>query len=169
MARCTRRPWWLCAVGVLAACSASAEPDAPESDARVVLGTGEVEFEAIDGEPPLPLVAGVQGGFHVWASFLAYGFESKALSLVVTTTWADVPGTELVMRAKPTAREVLDDTGTPAFSFAGFPAQIADARCADGQRIRVQIDVSTLDGLSASDTRHCIAMVEPAQRHAECP
>src|SRR5262245_34719311 len=50
------------------ACGGTPEP----SELSVVLGTGQAMFEPMEGEPELTLVAGTQGGFHVWASFLAY-------------------------------------------------------------------------------------------------
>ena len=136
---------------------------------RVLLGTGEQTFEHIEGEPQLPLVAGSQGGFHVWASFLAYGFDSTALDLTLTTT---VDGAEenLVMHARLTTREVLDPEGVPARSFAGFPGQVRDARCANGQRVRLQLQIAAPGGDNvASDERHCIVLLEPEFQIDGCP
>ncbi|HEU5076022.1 MAG TPA: hypothetical protein VFU02_17635, partial [Polyangiaceae bacterium] len=59
------------------------EPEPPE--VAVELGTGEAEFEPIEGEPTLELAAGSQGGFHVWTSFLASGFDDERLSMVLVT------------------------------------------------------------------------------------
>jgi hypothetical protein len=135
---------------------------------RVVLGTGEAEFESMEGEPQIRLVHGAQGGFHVWASFLAYGFESESLDLTLTTT-VEGAAENLVMHARLTTRELLDVEGTPARSFAGFPAQVRDARCADGRRVELRLHLSQPGGGAADDVRHCIAEVAEEFRAADCP
>ncbi|MEY4546142.1 MAG: hypothetical protein RL685_2337 [Pseudomonadota bacterium] len=134
-----------------------------------MLGTGEATFEHIAGEPELPLVAGSQGGFHVWASFLAYGFDSSSLDLTLTTT-VDGADNDLVMHARLSTREILDADGVPARSFAGFPAQVRDARCANGQRVRLQLHVAAPGGDSfATDQRHCIVLLDPEFQIDGCP
>lgn len=159
-------PGSLLALGL---CACGADPHGAEPAQRVVLGTGEARFEHIEGEPELPLVAGAQGGFHVWASFLAYGFDASALDLTLTTT-VDGSSENLVMRARLTTREVLDPDGAPARSFAGFPAQVRDARCADRRRVSLQLQVATPGGEgSASDERQCIVLLDPQFQLTDCP
>jgi len=138
------------------------------SEQRVVLGTGEAEFEPIDGEPHLRLVAGVQGGFHVWASFRAYGFTSDRLDMVLETVVEDDPATRLVMRARLSLRDALDAEGEPTQFFAGFPAQVYDARCAQDKRVRVAVTLADASGASATDERRCIAELDVAQRRDDC-
>jgi hypothetical protein len=140
----------------------------PSAERHVVLGTGEAAFEPIDGEPHLRLVAGVQGGFHVWASFLAYGFTSDRLDMLLQTAVDDDPSQTLTMRARVNLRETLDASGALAQSFAGFPAQVHDARCAQGKRVRVIVTLTDTDGASATDERYCIAELEEAQRRLDC-
>lgn len=162
-----RRCVGLCGLLALAACGGGAG-GAPGAQ-RVVLGTGEVRFEQLEGEPELPLVAGAQGGFHVWASFLAYGFDTTAIDLTLTTT-VDGADENLVMRARLTTREVLDAEGVSARSFAGFPAQVRDARCAHGQRVSLQLQVAAPGGDTfASDERHCVALLDPELQLSHCP
>jgi hypothetical protein len=183
-----REPWaevmtraLLGAVCAAVACAALAcgEPDdgapvsvdtslQPDASRAVVLGTGEAEFEPIDGEPHLRLVAGVQGGFHVWASFLAYGFTSDRLDMLLETVVDDEPSQRLVMRARVSTRETLDSSGAPARAFAGFPAQVHDARCAQDKRVRVALTLTDADGASATDERYCVADLEQAQRRSDC-
>jgi hypothetical protein len=143
-------------------------PLQPNASRAVVLGTGEAEFEPIDGEPHLRLVAGVQGGFHVWASFLAYGFMSDRLDMLLETVVDDDPSQSLVMRARIGTRETLDSSGAAARAFAGFPAQVDDARCAQDKRVRVAVTLTDADGASATDERYCIAELEQAQRRTDC-
>lgn len=159
----------------LAGCG-SPDPVTPETTGvlleptgrSVELGTGEAEFEPFDGEPRLRLVAGVQGGFHVWASFLAYGFASDRVDMLLETLVEDDPVTRLVMRARISLRDTLGADGEPARSFAGFPAQVRDARCAQGKRVRVTVTLSDSDGVTASDERYCIAEVDAGQRRTDC-
>ena len=149
--------------------SESVDPRLEPSAVRdVVLGTGEAAFEPIEGEPHLRLVAGVQGGFHVWASFLAHGFRSERVDMMLETVVDDDPSQRMVMRARINLRETLDEGGEPAQSFAGFPAQVYDARCAQDKRVHVAVTLSDEDGASATDERSCIAEVDEAQRRADC-
>jgi len=122
----------------------------------------------MDGEPQIRLVHGAQGGFHVWSSFLAYGFSSPALDLLLTTR-VEGASEPLVMHARLSTREVVDADGVPARSFAGFPGQVRDARCADGRRVELELQLSEPSGASATDVRHCIAQVDAEFRSAECP
>lgn len=138
------------------------------SDRSVVLGTGEAQFEPMAGEPRLRLVAGVQGGFHVWASFLASGFASDRADMVLETMVEDDPATRLVMRARLSLRDTVDADGEPAQYFPGFPAQVYDARCAQDKRVKVTVVLTDVDGASATDERHCIAELDAAQRRTDC-
>ncbi len=157
-----------CAVSACGASEAS-EPTPATPAQRVVLGTGEAEYEPMAGEPPLRLVAGVQGGFHVWASFLVYGFMNDRLDMVLETRVEDDPDTAIVMRARLTLRETLDESGEPALSFAGFPAQVDDARCAHDKRVSVAIALADTESPArASDTRYCIAQVDEQRRQTDC-
>jgi hypothetical protein len=140
----------------------------PASDRSVVLGTGEAEFEPINGEPRLRLVAGVQGGFHVWASFLAYSFASDRLDMLLETVVEDDPATRLMMRARLSLRDALDSEGEPMQFFAGFPAQVDNARCAQDKRVRVSVTLTDTSGASATDERYCIAELDVAQRRDDC-
>lgn len=164
-----RRKVGLCALLALGPCACGGESErGPPGVQRVVLGTGEATFEHIEGEPELPLVAGAQGGFHVWASFLAYGFDTAAIDLTLTTTVAGA-SENLVMRARVTTREIVDPDGLPARSYAGFPAQVLDARCAHGQRVSLQLQLTAPEGsTSASDERACIVLLEPQFQLDDC-
>jgi hypothetical protein len=166
---------WLGSLAMLAALAASAcgSPDEPQNPAdprsrHVVLGTGEAAFEPMEGEPRLRLVAGVQGGFHAWASFLVYGFDAARLDMVLETRIDDDPASSIVMRARLDLRPAVDASGEPAQSYAGFPAQVYDARCAQDKRVRVEVSLGDSDGATVSDTRHYIADVPEQQRKDDC-
>jgi hypothetical protein len=165
--RCRSAAAALCLLGVLAACGSDGAGSAA-GEASVVLGTGEAEFETMDGEPVITLVHGAQGGFHVWASFLAYGFEAQALDLTLTTQ-VEGASEDLVMHGHVTTREVLDPDGQSARSFAGYPAQVRDARCVNGRRVELRLHLSDPLGHSADDVRHCVAEVSEEFRSDQCP
>ncbi len=152
---------------LLAGCG-SDQLTAPEPEPRLVLGTGELEFAPIDGEPRASLVAGAQGGFHVWAAFLVYGFDSTDLELLLATSVEGDPDSRVVLRGHLMLHETLDATGEPALSFAGFPAQVYDARCAQGKRVRLDASVSDPRGAVAQDTRYVIADIEAMRRSDNC-
>lgn len=157
------------ALGAATACGSSTNGTASTDSSRsVVLGTGEAEFQPMDGEPEITLVHGAQGGFHVWASFLAYGFDTERLDMVLTTSVDGSSDEPLIMHASLTTREVTDDQGLPARTFAGFPAQIRNAPCVNGRRVRVDLKLSEGGGDPVEDTRYCIAAVSEAFRSDSC-
>ena len=149
-------------------CGADEATPVPSQERAVTLGTGEAAFENMDGEPLLTLVAGVQGGFHVWASFLAYGFTSRNLDMVLTTSVEGAPEAVIPNRATLTMKDGFDAEGRAAYTFAGFPAQVYDARCAHGKRVRIDVKLSDDEGGIAEDTRYCIAELEESRRAQNC-
>jgi hypothetical protein len=169
MSRCTTSSVCAAAAFLLSAwgCGAGEATPSPSQERAVLLGTGEAEFESMEGEPQLTLVAGVQGGFHIWASFLAYGFPSRNVEMVLTTS---VEGTSEVIpnRANLRMNETFDPEGTPAYTYAGFPAQVYDARCSHGKRVRINVKLSDTEGGIAEDTRYCIVSLEESRRSTNC-
>jgi hypothetical protein len=158
------------ALGGATACGSNTEGTASTGASRsIVLGTGEADFQPMDNEPEITLVHGAQGGFHVWASFLAYGFDTERLDMVLTTSVDGSSDEPLVMHASLTTREVTDDQGVPARTFAGFPAQIRNAPCVNGQRVRIDLKLSEAGSDPSEDARYCIAEVSEAFRSDSCP
>ena len=152
---------------LLAACGGGGD----EAAQRVELGTGEVSYEPIEGEPELTLARGSQGGFHVWASFVAEGFSGERLAMELRTTVVGQDDSTLVMRADLATRPFQDEEGEPneaVRTFAGYPAQIFDARCGHGKRARLEITLSDDSGGLASDTRHCLLDVPESFRRSDC-
>jgi hypothetical protein len=134
-----------------------------EVEPSVELGTGEAQFEAIVGEPTLQMAAGSQGGFHVWTSFVAYGFDEQYLDMVLTTTVIDEDGSRLTMRPSlPGALSVED--GVSTWRFAGWPAQVMRARCAHGKRVHIELEVVDSKGRAAHDERYCVVSLAEEYR-----
>jgi hypothetical protein len=149
----------------------SGGPEAPPpGSARLLLGTGEQSYAPIEGEPVLQLVAGIQGGFHVWATFLGYGYEGDRLQLRVTTSWGpDGAYTFPSNLAAIRVHEVVDENGETAVEGSGWPARIEQARCSQGQRVLMEMTVNDDVGHTATDRRTFISEVQEELRATDCP
>jgi hypothetical protein len=162
--------WALAAFATAVGCgderAPTEEPVTP--DVRVVLGTGRTQFEPLDDEMTIPLIKGVQGGMHVWTSFLAYGFDTDVLRMDVATGWEGVDESVVGRGGNVAVRPTSDASGAPALTSVGWPAIIYDASCAHGNRVRVDITVLDGEGRSASDTRQWIMEVPEADRSGDC-
>lgn len=162
------------AVVALACVLAGCESEGPAGAAtdtgpRVVLGTGRDEFEALDSDGTVALIKGIQGGFHVWTSFLAYGFDADVLRMDLTTRWDGLDGTLLEMAGNVSVKPVMDDDGTPALASLGWPASIFNPVCSNGRLLGIDLTVrDTGAGLSASDDRHWIVDVALEDRSNDC-
>ena len=133
-------------------------------EVEVELGTGEAEFQPIEGEPTIEMAAGVQGGFHVWASLMARGFEERELDVDLVTTVVDVDDSELIMRPTLRGDQSVDDDGVPLWSFTGYPAQVKGAQCANGKRVHLEVTVTDSEGREATDERYCIVSLAEQYR-----
>jgi hypothetical protein len=136
---------------------------------RVLLGSGREAFEAIETDGSVPLISGIQGGFHVWTSFLAYGFDTDVVRMELATRWTARDDSLLEMKGNVAIRPALDPSGTPALVSLGWPASIFDPACADGQRLDVTLTVRDMaSGISASDAQRWIVAVAEEHRSTEC-
>ena len=164
---------WVMLVALVGAVGCSdgefeAGPAVPETEPHVELGTGEAEFEPIVGEPTIEMAAGFQGGFHVWTSFLASGFEEERLDMVLVTEVDGIDDSDLTMRATLRGSELVSEDGEKLWTFAGYPGQVLDARCASGKRVRLSVTLSDSFGHAASDERHCIVFLDEMYRSTDC-
>jgi hypothetical protein len=139
------------------------------SGPRVVLGTGREAFEALDSEGSVPLIKGIQGAFHVWTSFLAYGFETDVMRMELRTSWDTLADSTLEMAGNVAVRPSVDAQGSPALLSLGWPAIIFNPACSNGRRVSIDITVrDTSSGLSASDSRHWLLDVNEEDRSPDC-
>lgn len=152
------------------ACSSSrSDPPIEPSSTRVVIGTGKTEYEPLLGEPHVPLISGIQGGFHVWSSFITYGFETDVLRMELQTSTEGEPDSILEMAGNVSVRAAQAPDGTPVLASVGWPATIFNPKCADGRRLRLDITVTDRGtGQSASDTEYCMVDVAEEYRATDC-
>ncbi|HEU4578993.1 MAG TPA: hypothetical protein VFS67_12100 [Polyangiaceae bacterium] len=162
----------LCVALPLVACGGSgAARPGPGDDARyrVVLGAGQREFEPLENDAHATLIHGPQGAYHVWTSFLSYGFDSDVLRMDISTGWEDTPDERFEMGGDVVARDTLDAQGAEARLTRGWPAQVREGLCQDGRALRVDLTISDRAGNAASDTRRWILDVPLELRPADCP
>jgi hypothetical protein len=163
-------------IGLAPACGQDAtklgaDPDAGspgEPSHAVVLGTGKMGFEPLPEGAHATLVAGPQGAFHVWTSFLSYGYDVDVLHMDISTGWDDTPDVRFDMQGSVAARTALDPDGMSARLTRGWPAQVRDPLCQDGRALRVDLTVTDEAGNAASDTRRWILDVPEQYRPADC-
>lgn len=114
-------------------------PDAPDFE----MGTGEVCFEPLHDGDILPVMAGPQGGFHVWVALLCAACPDEVHSLVGvklegSDAWEGETGERII--------ELHSD------QFAGLYALLAGTTAdpttvlPEGTDVRVIVQVSSLDG-----------------------
>lgn len=125
---------------------------APSGPLEVELGTGEVAFEGLEGGERLPLVAGPQGGHHVWVSFRAQGLESARAFLTIDAI--PLTSTEPPPRRSP-VRVQMSRAGE-GFEYVGWPAQLDDPGCLVGERVILRITLEDEGGRSGSDEREIV-------------
>jgi hypothetical protein len=154
------------------ACTGSGpKGDSPDAgvDRRVVLGTGEAAFQALENGGEIPLIRGLQGAFHVWTSFLAYGFDTDVLRMDLTTRLEDVADSQLGAPGNVAVRSTLDAEGSDALASVGWPAIVAkDALCLHGRTLLVELEVLDQGGHTARDSRHWILDVAEEDRASDC-
>ena len=160
----------LALLGLLACwgCGTEDSSGRDESTVTVVLGTGSDTFEAIESEPTLTLIKGLQGGFHIWTSFLVYGFETDVVRMELSTRWEGVTESIIEMDGNVAVFPAKDPAGVDAKASVGWPALIYNPTCAHGKTLRFDITVRDMDGNVANDIRRCIADVPEADRSSDC-
>ena len=125
---------------LLAACA----EDGPEVVPVLTLGTGEWQFETMAATQRVQLVAGTQGGFHVWLSMRAQGFRGERLRMQLTlrSPRAPLASSDVSLAFEPNEAGELE--------FVGWPAQLLEPWCAVDQPLTVEVTLSDPSRHSAS-------------------
>jgi hypothetical protein len=148
-----------------------AEPamDAGSSGPRVMLGSGRAAFEVVDEDASIPLIKGIQGGFHVWTSFFAYGFTTDVVRMELSTRWGGLDDSLLEMAGNIGVHPATDPFGTPALLSLGWPAIVSNPACSNGQLLDIEITISdAATGASASDAIRWVIDVAEEDRSSDC-
>ena len=137
----------LCAV--LVSCG-EAEEGPSAAPPELVIGSGEWQFEPLVEAQRAQLVAGTQGGYHVWISLRARGFEGERLRMVLELQSegpAPLARSDLDVRFEPAPGADADDEWV---QHLGWPAQLLEPWCAIERPLRVRATVTDRNGRSAS-------------------
>jgi hypothetical protein len=138
---------WLCAV---AACTSETAPS--EAERAVELGTGVSRFEPVVDGVEVPLIAGSQGGHHVWISIRAQRLDSNRASVRIASGPAD-ESREQVVTLVNGRFDPPDADGRRA--MIGWPEMLPDAGCLVGELLRVDVSVD-VGGQYTTDEREIL-------------
>jgi hypothetical protein len=135
---------------------------------RIVIGTGARVFEPLADGAHVPLIAGIQGAYHVWTSVLSYGFDADVLFMRLSCHWADTPSPDGELRLRVAARPTLDADAVPARLTVGWPSLVQDPLCDDGRALSIDVTMTDDLGHTASDSRVWILDVPEEYRPSDC-
>lgn len=125
---------------LLAACADEGSSAPPTLE----LGTGEWAFEPLSEGQQVRLVAGTQGGFHVWLSMRAQGFDGTRLrmklQLIPSSAPDQISGSDLELAFQP---------GDDGLEFIGWPAQLLMPWCFTDAPLTLDVELSEGDTRSA--------------------
>lgn len=111
----------------------------------VEIGTGESSFQALTEGQDVPLILGVQGGYHVWMSLRATELDPDKVWLDVRT---EVNGEQANSMAITELTDVDEHEGD-ACVLVGWPVIMADPQGVDGRELGLSVTVTDEDGMSA--------------------
>lgn len=145
---------WGCVLALLGALlgSCGEDEEAPSAPRELVIGTGEWQFEPLVEGQRAQLVAGTQGGYHVWISLRARGFEGERLRMVLelqSSGPAPLARSDLDVRFDPAPTADAGSAGEWV-QHLGWPAQLLEPWCAIEQPLSVRATVTDARGRSAS-------------------
>jgi hypothetical protein len=143
--------------------------EVPFEDAySVVVGTGDKKYVALEDDSTVPLIHGIQDGYHVWTSLLAKGFQTDVLRMNLVTQFEGEAGSAVTMSGNLAVTPTADPEGAMVLGMFGWPASIDNPRCADGKRLILDLTVTDQDGHQAHDRRSCWVDVGVEYRAADC-
>ena len=134
-------------MGVWLAACLGGEP--PIGNANVAIGTGETGFEEVVDQQELEVIAGGQGGHHVWISLRAEGLSSNRALLEIDAIPLDA--TEPPPRRAP-VRVFLEPIDDEMRELVGWPA-ILPTVCMAGRPVSIRVKLTDSIGQVCMDER----------------
>lgn len=136
----------------LASCSTEGADDGPvfvaNPDAGALpaeIGAGSVDFVAVVDGDPVDVVAGPQGGFHVWTSIRVDDLSVETAQVALSARFADGGA----LAGKPSRVVVTLIKKADRRERAGMTNFINDPAAVRGERIVLRAEVITPDGRAA--------------------
>jgi hypothetical protein len=118
---------------------------APVGTESLDLGTGEWQFEAVETGQPVPIIHGIQGGYHVWVSMRAEGLATGPCRLELETE--PVEGGRPVEQSHVNARLAPGPGGGE--ELIGWPAVLAHPGCDVGRALTIRAALHDTVGVVA--------------------
>ena len=118
-------------------------------DAWVTIGTGFRRYEPLMIGQDVPIIAGIQGGFHVWGGFIGVGFNDVDIRVIYS----------LVLEGKVMATADYTEFELPKnnrgeFEYAGVSViyfRNEDVETTSGQLMTLKLRVETQEGAILTD------------------
>jgi hypothetical protein len=138
--------------GACSACGAGPVtfPGPPELE----LGTGFADFVPVADGDAVPIIHGLQGGYHIWGSLRARYLDPTALRLRFTVTLAGASSFE-ALREDTVDLDGTTDGLTPG-THLGSAVIFKDVRRVEGQPCDWTLDVTDREGRTAAAACHGI-------------
>ncbi len=142
---------------IIAACggdSAEPSPDVEDSgvdapaEAYVEVGTGFPSYVAVSGGDTLPIIEGIQGGFHLWGGFEVSGLEPQDLTIEFDLIWNGerIGGASYTDELWGDADPYLYGGVAVIFSDNELPMQVS------GETVTVSVRLEDRTGVVVSDS-----------------
>lgn len=120
------------------------------SGAFVEIGTGARRYEPLEAGEQIPIIAGPQGGFHVWGGFHGDGFDDTDVRIVF----------ELALGGETYARADYTEFSLPPGAGGGYDYaavavvydQNSDVQTTSGEMMTLRLTVESADGQVLTDT-----------------
>ena len=119
------------------------------SEPWLKIGTGFRRYESLENGQDVPIIAGIQGGFHVWGAFLGEGFDDADIRILYSM---ELNG-EVFAKADYTEFE-LPKNSRGEFEYAGVAViyfENDDVERTSGEEFILKLRIETQDGLSLED------------------
>ena len=120
----------------------------------IKIGTGFRRFEELSSGQEVPIIAGIQGGFHVWGGFVGRGFDDLDVRIVYSLDLGGMP-----YAAADYTEFELPRNSRSEFEYAGVSViyfQNDDVEVTSGQEMTLKLAVITRDGFTLRDEQQLI-------------
>lgn len=135
-----------------------ADPIGPDAAAGwVELGTGTRDFEALEPGQEVPIIQGIQGGYHVWGGFRGGGFDDADVRL---RFWLELDGVALGRADYSEFGLPPSRTGDADYAYAGVAVVYDsndDVQPTAGRTMTLRVEVQSLiDGQVMTDSAEVV-------------
>lgn len=115
------------------------------------LGAGQSEFAPLAPRQDVPLVAGTQGGHHVYVSLRAHGVAPDGVTLHVRAAPVE---TGAPRQRSTRAMDLVGEGGV--YRAIGVPVVLSTPECFQDRVIRVEVEIEDAHGVLVHDAREVV-------------